>query len=902
MFKLSYDKWNSALYEYFFGTESHGKIVYLYVNDQTIALVGRRLGIPEVDCMDSFIDAVRTYIPTLEELFERAHTRGYRWYAQGQQGPPPFVGLLALTVLAATRMGADEDEGIGGGNYYIRLRQLLGLDGYGKPKGFEFTEMLWKYLSDWQRANQGKYGYTTAFPYGNKYIGYPKSQCLVRDSERLQLYEFFHWCGYHPGDAVALNTVQDHLDLYLSSRSNRLSKLFFQNKNGLREAITKTVYNEFLEWDGTSGSKRSKASRAARPVYPVQILLQLSGFMSLVPAATYLSMIDEDELVTSESQVVVTVPEFDYKNHALSRIVTQLDDLTMDQIWLCKNTGIQLNFHGSSLFVFRKATEFGLPGWLSRNEIVPGQEHIFLYTHTLERKIQTFIQETGCKPLQIKISGLPKNWILTVLRMSEELSATSVDLGLRISDEPVKIAFDGGLRVGNQEWLLDAPPRILISAPYQSVVEINDVTFMSILDGPIQMDVFGIYSLDAPGIYKIRVGQVERSILLRNDYSVAVDDSNRLAGPYHHDEVNNFKSPFYLESTGHIFVQSTHEPVRKVVPSFIDAPAFHVDRRAFDLGINFLTIRSTTTRPIDLFVEYLSIRQSGNWNAFVKGLRWCFGDEDLGLIAYRVRRHLSQLGIVEFKRDGDTNRYDWWVPPTSVAAIPSTDNLVALTGARTRSSILYWIQRSEEVQFLLSEPTSIYEPINVYLLAQTVDILEKYLNSLNIKFNWGQDYFAFDLLRCVPPLEEMVYSCPRVDQAPQNWQQRCWDSHKHRWVDTRGLKLTQYSNGFGTTVFLLHLNKEYVQVDRDIGKLFVASQNRVRVFFYSNYCFKVLKQYALPEFYARVLASCSGEVPEESGPYHVYKNIPLEIALPVAFKLGFELQYLSPDVPKRRRV
>jgi hypothetical protein len=917
---INYESWNNILCDHFFGENNKNKIVYLYVNEELIKILGVKLNINSDQAMISFCKSVRSYgrsDPNL--LFEKAYIWGRKWYKQGMKGYPPFIGVLALTVLAATKMKGNKEKGIGSGNYYLRLRNLLELEGEGKPYKFERTKLLWGYLISWQKENKGIYGYTNVFRYGHAYIGYPMSQCLIREVDREQLYEFFHWAGLRPGLNVNVNTVMEQLELFLSTKISRLSRIFFNKNKGIRESITEAVLFEYQNWDGTNKSLNRKESaidiQERNKAKKYNLFLRIdedrqSNFFNPKLKLGFFAVVDEEDIF-EENMETEELKGFHYKNNAFYKEINLFDNnlLTSKQTFSLLYNKLELVFNGGNLFLFQRGTDLGINGWINRESIVKGKDHLILFNVEREKVVREWIDLNKFPSKELIFSNLPSSWKCILIKVHEQdiLGSQELEKQFFFTKAQDKITFQDGLKVGDMEWLLDAPPKVSIITKPQTTIFINDVPVLCLINGEDNINLQYLH-LKESQIYRIRFNDTEKTILLKNNHENLITFSDfkpkeysngklKIAGTYIYDSLETYPRP-YKQKGFKALLSTENATVTKKIPNFINAMPFNINRTYKDMGVTFSDDEFTQVRPIDLFFEYLTIRKQGNWDAFLKGVKWCFGSFDIGLVAYKIRKKLSQLGFVEFIRDRDSNKFFWNVIPTSIAVIPSNDSIVYLTGGRTRESIRQLKKLTEgKIRLLQSIPKSPYEPITIYLLGNTVESLKEFLNSLNIKFNWGLDYFSYDLLRCLPALSSYIASAPEYQEPRRSnnyWTVKGWDLFSHKWVKDKESPLKIYIDSFGQYICLYKTSSnKTIKLDRELGKLYYAQQRGLRIFQYRNYELKVKLEYELPELYERVLTSCVGQCPEETNGYRIYRNVPHEIAISLAFKLGFELYFDS---------
>ncbi len=178
-----YQQWNAAIIEYSCGAMPAGSGIYLSIDDDAIAYIGREfLGQSYSHAAAAVLDfvvAVRDECLTpfgvdvvnLDRLFARIP--GYAAQHESEASEPRLVpkcaAFLAAMVMAAHRMyGEETDDGtvIDEKNYFIRLREVLRMSrGDGgrfaglRPAGIE--ERLWREWNKWIRApSLGRHGRT----------------------------------------------------------------------------------------------------------------------------------------------------------------------------------------------------------------------------------------------------------------------------------------------------------------------------------------------------------------------------------------------------------------------------------------------------------------------------------------------------------------------------------------------------------------------------------------------------------------------------------------------------------------------------------------------------------------------------------------------------------------------
>lgn len=167
--------------------------IFLFADDDTLAEL-HVSGDPHEACR-SLAEAVLGSLDLSRKTdwFHRVSRAHRGWKAGSRTSCPPSLPLLALTVNAATHMEANESLGIRKTNYYVPFRRLLGVDGYGEPPGFRQTAQMWRDLASWLEAdNEGQRGRSTIRTHETfRYVGYPLSQALFRQSDLNRLTDLF---------------------------------------------------------------------------------------------------------------------------------------------------------------------------------------------------------------------------------------------------------------------------------------------------------------------------------------------------------------------------------------------------------------------------------------------------------------------------------------------------------------------------------------------------------------------------------------------------------------------------------------------------------------------------------------------------------------------------------------
>jgi hypothetical protein len=250
--------WCSALASRFYREEFANRPVYLCVDEESLAEVAREEGLP-AECsasevtseiaVSSLARAVRPRVRVSEPLWAWTQDAS-AWRRNGHNGPPPFLSLLAITVLAATSAGGRGDRG-----YYRRLNDLIGLPGHAMPRDFDSDiQQLWRCLNEWLAdVERGQRGLPTATNANSAQpnIAWALSQTVLRPADRARLPQWFSSLGLHPGQEVDGDLLVRALRRsgMVGYQSRRLTQVL--DDAALSESLAAALASELTSWDGT---------------------------------------------------------------------------------------------------------------------------------------------------------------------------------------------------------------------------------------------------------------------------------------------------------------------------------------------------------------------------------------------------------------------------------------------------------------------------------------------------------------------------------------------------------------------------------------------------------------------------------------------------------------------------
>ncbi|MEW2490426.1 hypothetical protein [Streptomyces sp. NPDC048411] len=267
----AYDQWQRVLERNFFGPQMAGRATVFYVDagaERTLRqanglLVGLSAAVSE-----------QLHWDRPAEMFGWLSMRCRQWAYGDQRHAPPSLPMLAVSVLAASKMASEGD--ISSSNYYQRLAEVFGVGDFARANlrsHFQPVASMWRDLDAWLESQGGKHGYSTISADSRfTRIGYSISQALLREQDRRILTAFFAATDVTPGhpEEYPGPEIVRRLRLWTSSNPNGLSAPLLNVLHGRgREADEKrAIVSNLLEllvehWDGTLYESRQQARAAS---------------------------------------------------------------------------------------------------------------------------------------------------------------------------------------------------------------------------------------------------------------------------------------------------------------------------------------------------------------------------------------------------------------------------------------------------------------------------------------------------------------------------------------------------------------------------------------------------------------------------------------------------------------
>lgn len=251
-----YERWQRTLSEAFLVEQS--SVFVLFLDDEELRRIAPDLDDPAADLALAVRDASSSAQGAYFSRVERKHRL---WNLGDKSVPPPTLPVLALTVLAATRMRSDGHAL--STNYYWRLAesidpkadraQVTALRDEVAGQTFQDVVGMWTSLDKWVSSQDGRVGASTIRTHERlTRVGYPQSQALLTRGDRAELTSFFTALNLGETDLPDEQTLLQALEVWVTRSQNRLGETFMAalKDDKTRGLIAAVVLAFAAAWDG----------------------------------------------------------------------------------------------------------------------------------------------------------------------------------------------------------------------------------------------------------------------------------------------------------------------------------------------------------------------------------------------------------------------------------------------------------------------------------------------------------------------------------------------------------------------------------------------------------------------------------------------------------------------------
>jgi hypothetical protein len=460
----TYMQWNDALCDWFFRPDLADQDVYLSCDSSVPATVAQAQGWLLADPLEDMLSAVRARTGAREPLDPWVR-EAVAWRRAGSDGNPPWVAVLAVTVLAAA--GGGHTEGVPVLHeraYYRPLRRLLGLPEGSRPHGFDNdVRMLWKYLREWLEDDlSGARGRCTASPTEHlPNVGWALSQTLLGSAERAQLPEFFQAIGARPAEEIPADVL---LACYLRwavrhhGHRDRLATL--DRGSPAAGMLAGVLHQSLLTWDGCSRDERGRATLPLLLAYDhSRAVLRL---VSRVPVGLdHRSLVIEGQTVLlgapQEYLLLPSDPAKTLAGHTIS------GRLVVDGPAGCaEGTALQMKLPAVDVHVLAFNVELGMSVEVGATSF--GQEHVVIVRESVAPAAEKAIADLGGDVVRLTRLRVPSGWCAYRLFEPARLAEVPGNLTPLLPGVAELAHLGGGLPIDlrSRIWLTGAPPDVVL--------------------------------------------------------------------------------------------------------------------------------------------------------------------------------------------------------------------------------------------------------------------------------------------------------------------------------------------------------------------------------------------------------------------------------------------------------
>lgn len=476
--QFSYDQWARLLAEFFFDPAHQGAEILFAADDLALSEAS---GLSAQEAPVSLANAVASVIGyswSVENVAKRV--RAFRNAGDLAQ-PHPALPFLALTVLAASQMGAFSS--VAGHNYYVPLRRLLDPQdrGQGAPGSFiEHIRPLWDDLATWANDDLARTrGEVRIRPTGHlRFVGLGLQHALVRSSDLRRLDEYFRRIGLEPNEDVSPGELRRGLVLWVSRRHEAWAQRLHRvaSDDDLVDYCEALLGRAAKAWDG-----RPRDVRTGRPVGRLRVGTTSLKRPDLAVFAQNDDRLPENLTLTIGGERVELLPwEGWFKPLPLPIGAAE-----------ALNNGVDLNA-GSIKFVLNQQDAHALGfdddlgGWVTVDRLHFGERYAILIRSSDLTAALTFLKRASAIPPKVRNDGpgLPSGWSLVEGVRIDVQPATAPPESIAPlipSGSGPRLRLEGGLRVSSERhvYLRGGEPALILS----SLVEENEFEIQCVETG-----------------------------------------------------------------------------------------------------------------------------------------------------------------------------------------------------------------------------------------------------------------------------------------------------------------------------------------------------------------------------------------------------------------------------------
>lgn len=470
---IDYLDWNEALAKHFFRREFAQQPVFLAVTPEILCVLAPGIPSPQEHfvtcCLRGFHDAPPG------EICARAIEAQREWDGSRDRDWPLVIGYLSLFALAA---GLFDKDTLTSAQYYDRLRQLT--KHHGEFPQFDQMLNLWKAVTKWShQQQQGQLGLLVENRFAQIHVGWPRSQVLLRESDRKELPLLFHTYGFLPERPPREEAMWAALQAHHWIR-NGANALFHGNDFcEQRSLLVETVYAELARFDPDNPDLWNQPAPNQVPGNSRQYELRLCLDNLNIAKASVQSRL---RLFSAQGLLPLTVCfcptrvneshwECDAASDGWSDYILGADDdyVKGTEVDWQNDTTLKIIGGGTACLKGRSVrflTRSAERGWQEMLQVPCSEQFLILCRDNAGANVEAWGKEACPQPLSLlTVTGLAEEWRLYQGKDAKHGYGDATQGGFTLATKtPFGIRLRGGLRshLGNTFFAF-APPDVYVN-------------------------------------------------------------------------------------------------------------------------------------------------------------------------------------------------------------------------------------------------------------------------------------------------------------------------------------------------------------------------------------------------------------------------------------------------------
>jgi len=675
-----YKKYNTAFCDYFFSGSNNGRPVRLDLSDEVKKIISTKLDINSKDFDQHFINTVKAI--NLNGIYRISKAWNREYLASDKPLRPPFIAILCFFSFVAESMTRDAQYT--SNNYHDRLKDYLEVSDDDKEslrQIFYKFDHVWSMLNSWLDSWEKELGLPTAYALDSwrRHVSIPMSQALIRDHDRVSLYEIFEDAELSPGEELDTEVMEqlirswykeDEDTYYLGQHSQHLLKLM--DRSITREAVLDAACHELLLWDGKidsdqPGEGEDKREKSRRLFYTAkledpnrynsnskpEIKLNLCGFENKGSIGHFNLSLDKlseekkDIFRPFENQIqfegyssfikLVSSPPFPHGDG----IISSLTFINTEE-----NYKLIRQKKSRPICILSQDLELGGQFYREVSRAQRGVNTLLLVWHSLQDKVKSFLDKAALPGYKIltdkQLNKLPMNFVaFRNVKIIKEINGEDLkglegleDLSPQGSD--CIINFVNGLYLEKNTYLISRLPEIEIFSPTAKKALVKHIDGKIIFEGMLKNESLSITINNSdllPGEYQVLIdGKIEKKFWLKSANDSRINKMLTNIMGHHLRQDNPLNS---ISASKEVIDQSTHTVIGNF---FLNKPNLNKEFERKEIPNKIIHIENLVT-PFD-YVEEVEVK--------TKTKTINFDD-----IPFEVGDRLCHIGGLSGKEKGD---------------------------------------------------------------------------------------------------------------------------------------------------------------------------------------------------------------------------------------------------------